>query len=122
MATALTAAELGTPPFNPFIILSHQRGYEVHLPGQKPTDLADTKLFGSADDRTSTQANKYYLNATNWPWALSFVEDFDYPSEGNNISKAYNYFLKWAQSAGSLNADWYKNNSGNRNDNFIYKH
>lgn len=119
LSSALTAAELGTAPFNPFIILSQQRGYEVHLPGQQPTDLADTKLFGSGDDRTSAAKNKYYLNGTNWPWALSFVEDFEYPAESNNISKVYTQFLKWAQSGGITNTDWYKNKDY-RNSDLIY--
>ena len=122
LASALTAAELGSGPFNPFIILSQQRGYEVHLPGKLPTDLADTKLFGTGDDRTSAAKAKYYLTANNWPWALSFVEDFEYPSEGNNISKVYNYFLKWAETGGMQNVDWYKNVSGNRKNDLIYKH
>jgi LruC domain-containing protein len=122
LSTALAAADLGTAPFNPFLILNQQRGYEVHLPGLKPTDKADTKLFGTSDDRTSAATNKYYLNQSNWPWALNFVEPFDYPTEGNNISKVYTYFLSWAQSGGATNADWYKNTTGNRNDNLIYKH
>ena len=122
LSTPLAAADLGIAPFNPFLILNQQRGYEVHLPGLKPTDKADTKLFGTLDDRTSAATNKYYLNQSNWPWALSFVEPFDYPTEGNNISKVYTYFLSWAQSGGATNTDWYKNTTGNRNDNLIYKH
>lgn len=122
LSTPLSAADLGTAPFNPFIICNQMRGYEVHLPGQKPTDKADTKVFGTADDITSPSKNIYYLNKSNGPWALSFTEPFDYPAEGNNISKVYNYFLQWAQSGGTLYIDWYKDLPGYRNNNLLYKH
>jgi len=122
LSTALTDAELGTAPFNPFLIARQQRDYEIHLPGQKPTDKANTSLFGTENDRTSAANSKYYLTATNWPWALSFTEDFEYPTESNNISTVYLQFLNWAQSGGVLYTDWYKNTgAGYRNESLIYK-
>jgi LruC domain-containing protein len=121
LSTALTDAEMGSAPFNPFLIANQKRGHEIHLPGQKPTDKADTQLFGTDNDRTSAANNKYYLNEANWPWALSFLEDFEYPAEGRNISNAYLQFLSWAQSGGIANTDWYKNTgAGFRNQSFIY--
>ncbi|MGP4854957.1 DUF4842 domain-containing protein, partial [Klebsiella pneumoniae] len=41
-------------PFNPFIISNLRRGFEVHLPGQLPTALADKTQFGQGIDATNT--------------------------------------------------------------------
>jgi hypothetical protein len=32
-----------------------------------------------------------------------------------NVTEAYNYFVRWANSGGTDNSDWYKDNPGNRN-------
>ncbi|PIQ33724.1 MAG: hypothetical protein COW63_04890, partial [Bacteroidetes bacterium CG18_big_fil_WC_8_21_14_2_50_41_14] len=37
-------------PYNPFIIVNKDRGTEVHLAGNQPTDLANTSLFGTWGD------------------------------------------------------------------------
>lgn len=117
----LTAAETGSGPYNPFLIGSQRRAYEVHLPGNKPTDKADTKLFGTGKDNSSASRNKYYLTASNWPWALSFVDKFEHPTESNSISRAYLNFLNWARNGGTTNTDWYTNKNGNRNAGLIFK-
>jgi len=120
-AGAMSDAEMGAAPYNPFLISNQRRGYEIHLPGNVPTDKADTKLFGTSDDNSKPASSRYYLNTENWPWAMSFTEDFEYPSEASNISKAYSYFLTWAKSGGVSNTDWYTNTSGNKNRQYIYK-
>ena len=117
----LAATELGTAPYNPFLIAGQRRGYEVHLPGNKPTDKADLKLFGTQMDRSSVTGNKYYLTSKNWPWAMGFVEPFDYPSETSKITAAYTNFQKWTGSAGATNTDWYLNKTGYRLPDLIYK-
>ncbi|AYL95169.1 LruC domain-containing protein [Mucilaginibacter celer] len=119
--TPLSAATLGTAPFNPFLISNQRRGYEVHLPNNMPTDLADKKLFGTLQDNSNAGLNSYYKTKNSWPWALNFVEQFDYPSEGSNIGKTYNYFLQWAKSGGTSHPDWYLGTSGNRNESMIYR-
>lgn len=118
--TPLSPATFGTAPFNPFLISNLRRSYEVHLPGNAQTDLANIKLFGTQQDYTHPTQGYYYKSKNAWPWALSFVEQFDYPVEGTSINKAYNYFLVWAQSGGTQYKDWYKNTSGYRNTSSIY--
>jgi hypothetical protein len=49
------------------------------------------------------------------PWAISFLHDFKVPKEKVNVTDAYNYFVRWANSGGTDNSDWYKDNLGNRN-------
>ncbi len=117
----LALADFGTAPFNPFIISNLRRGYEVHLPGNLPTDLANTKLFNTAQDYTHPSQNYYYKSQKAWPWGLNFAESFDYPSEGGAINNAYTHFLQWAQSGGTQYKDWYKDVSGYRNNNLIYR-
>ncbi len=116
----LSLSTFGTAPFNPFLISNLRRSYEIHLPGNLPTDLANIKLFSTQQDYTRPSQNYYYKSRNAWPWALSFVETFDYPIEGTAINKAYNHFLQWAQSGGTQYQDWYKNTAGYRNSNLIY--
>ncbi len=107
--------------FNPFLISNGRRGYEIHLPGYAPTDKADPKLFGTADDASVPSQGKYYVSTGNWPWALNYADQFTYPIEGVNISLAYPHFLDWASSAGSLFTDWYTNTgAGYRNNADLY--
>ena len=111
---------LGTAPYNPFAILKQQRGYEVHLPGKMPTDLADPSLFGTADDDTNLTTGKTYLTTNNLPWAIHLPESFAYPLEKNPINTAFLKFNQWATSNGNQFTDWYKNNAGYRNTAKIY--
>jgi LruC domain-containing protein len=108
---------VGNAPFNPFMICNMNRGYEVHLPGNAPTDKADRKLFKTEEDTSNPGSNRYYQTKDNWPWAINIAEPFAYPSEDSPINKAYLHFLEWASSGGSLYKDWYKNTTGGYRDN-----
>lgn len=106
---------------NPFLISNQRRGYEVHLPGFAPTDLADLKLLGTGDDDSKPSSNRYYVSKDNYPWALNFAQTIKYPLEGIAINKAYNYFFEWAKSGGTVYRDWYSNTaSGYRNADNLY--
>lgn len=119
--TPISQSSLGSAPFNPFAISNKRRNYEVHLPGQLPTDLADKSLLGTLQDASNASTNTYYLTKDNHPWALSFTVPFTYPIEGVDISKAYLHFLDWAKSGGTQYTDWYSNtSSGYRNTANLY--
>ncbi|WP_121201848.1 LruC domain-containing protein [Mucilaginibacter gracilis] len=102
--TSLTASLL-----NPFLISNERRGYEIHLPGYAPTDLVDSKLFGTQDDSSVPASGKYYLSKESLPWAISFNDQFIYPLETVKITDAYPHFAAWASSGGSSFTDWYSN-------------
>ena len=106
---------------NPFLISNQKRGAEVHLPGYKPTKLADLSLLGQGNDASNPSTGTYYVTKENYPWALNFTESFQYPTEGSAINDAYTYFFKWAASGGTVYKDWYSNtNSDYRNTKLIY--
>lgn len=105
----ISAATLGTAPFNPFVISNLKREVEVHLPGNAPTDKANAKLLGTGDDASNAGTGIYYVSKSNWPWAISLPSTFTYPLEGVKISDAYLHFLDWAKSGGISYTDWYSN-------------
>ncbi|MCJ8208627.1 LruC domain-containing protein [Mucilaginibacter sp. RS28] len=116
-----TPVTLDVTAFNPFLISDLRRGYEIHLPGFTPTDKANTALFGTDDDNSKPGSGRYYLSGDNWPWAMSFNTQFNYPIEQVNLKDAYPHFLDWASSGGSLFTDWYTNTgAGYRVNSNIY--
>jgi len=121
--TPVSIAELGTPPYNPFIIINGDRTKEVHLPDKPPTDKANQALFGTGDDNSNPATGRYYKTSTNLPWAFSIADKFQYPIEKIQVTDAYLKFAPWAESSGSLYPDWYKVNTPAYRDNTkIYTH
>jgi len=121
LSTPATMAQVGLPPFNPFIFVNGTRGREVHLPDQAPTDLASPAYFGQNDDTSDPLLNRYYKTSNNLPWAINIVERFDYPIEKAPIINAHLKFAPWAESNGTQYPDWYLNNPGYRNPANIYQ-
>lgn len=118
LTSPVPLSQLGSAPYNPFLIISQDRGREVHLPGYNPTSLAQTSLFGTADDN-SIQAG-YYKSKTSLPWAIHLPETFAYPKEKADIRKAHLHFKTWANSSGYSYMDWYRDLSGYRDYDKIY--
>jgi len=104
-------ADLLSAGFNPFIFTGRGRGYEIHLPGQQPTDLADATILGTGDD-TSDGVSAFYQTSNGMPWAMNFPNSFSYPFEQKRITTAYNHFLEWAESGGTQRAAWYLDQTG----------
>ncbi|QHT65880.1 LruC domain-containing protein [Rhodocytophaga rosea] len=119
--TALTMQELGSAPFNPFLIGDQKRGYEVHLPGYLPTSKADLSLFGTKDDASLVAEGIYYKTAEGMPFALHLpVGKFKYPVEMAAITQTHLKFTPWAISNGTTFADWYLDLPGYRDATKIY--
>ena len=119
--TPVNESQVGLPPYNSFIFANGDRSKEIHLPGDEPTDLANTQLFGTSGDATNFSTGFYYKTRNGLPWAINLTESFDFPKEANPIDEAYHHFAKWASSGGNSNKDWYRNLPNNRNSNKIYK-
>jgi len=118
----LSLATLGSPPYNPFIIIDKNRSVEVHLPDQPPTDKANQELFGTDDDDSDPLTGRYYKTANNLPWGLEITQKFDYVIEQVEINTAYLKFNPWAESIGASYPDWYLNETGYRDVSKIYSH
>jgi LruC domain-containing protein len=124
---AITYNELNIGNFNPFIIVGTTvngapgpRGREIHLPNYEPSDLFDTSYFGQSNDDSSPAEGRYFISTKNLPSAINIAEKFDWVTESQDITKAYNAFADWAQNGGTLYQDWYKNEIGYRNISLIY--
>ena len=120
MSTPQKPEDLGSFPYNPFIIINQQRGVEIHLPNQPPTDLANPDLLGTGDDKSDPKNDKYYIS-DGLPWGLNLPISFDYPLEKKSILNAYLHFRDWAESGGTLYPDWYLPTDGYQNLNLIYQ-
>lgn len=122
LAQPVPVSTIGTPPYNPFLIVNQERGHEVHMTDNPPTDKADPSLFGTGDDKSIIASGKYYKTAGNLPWAINLPEKFSYMIEKNQIVTGYLKFGAWAESGGASYPDWYKPLSGYRDNTKIYSH
>ena len=119
--TPIALSGFGTAPYNPFIVASGIRGKEIHLPANAPTDLADKSKFGTGDDDSNLGALKYYMSDNDLPWAINIPVQFAYPIEKQEISKAFLFFNRWAESKGTQYMDWYVDKAGYRDTSKIFK-
>jgi len=119
-ATPQSLSDLGSSPFNPFLIVDGVRGKEVHLPNNAPTSKADLKLLDSGDDDAKESTSRYYKSKNNLPWAINIPVQFAYPIEKAAITKAYPNFSVWAESNGASATAWYTNTAANRVSANIY--
>ncbi len=118
--SAKSYGEIGSVPYNPFMVISQDRGREVHLPGYAPTDLVDTDLFGTLDDNSDPDSNIYYRSRTALPWGIHLPESFDYPIEKADIRSGHLRFTDWSISYGYSYLDWYRSQNGYRNQSHLY--
>jgi LruC domain-containing protein len=118
---AQTVAQLGKAPYNPFLIIDGNREKEIHMSGYKPTDLANTKLFGQSQDASDPSKGWYYRSENNFVWMLEIPVSFDYMIEKNDLVKGYLHYAKWAESGGVEYPDWYLDKEGYRESSLIYK-
>ncbi len=113
-------ASIGTAPFNPFMFVDQERGKEIHMKDQPPTELVNPAYFGTGIDASNPAMSFYYRSTTNLCWAFEIPVDFDYPIETVDILQTYLHFAEWAQSSGVQYPDWYMDKPGYRNAANIY--
>ena len=104
---------------NPFIFIDGDRGREVHLSDFTPTSLANSAYFGTQDDDSDPANGRYYKNVSNLPWAINIIHDFVYLQEKVPVVYGYNRFAEWAESGGLQYTDWYKDQDGYRNNQYL---
>lgn len=116
----LRLQDIGNAPNNPFIFRTNNRGWEIHLPGYRPTDLADESKFGTGDDATHFETEHLYKTAKGLPWGMNLPVTFVYPIEKSPIIKAHLKFQQWAVSGGYSFMDWYEDHEGYRDPSRLY--
>ncbi|PXY40998.1 hypothetical protein DMB65_10530 [Flavobacterium cheongpyeongense] len=121
LVSPIDANTFGMAPYNPFIIVNKERGKEIHLANYAPTDLADRSYFGTSFDNSQQATGKYYKTKDNLPWAIDFASRFEYPIEKAKIDVSHLKFINWVLSNGAEYKNWYKNESGYRNNSNVYK-
>ena len=112
---------IGSVPYNPFMVISQDRGREVHLPGYQPTDLVDSSLFGTLDDNSDPEQGIYYRSKTSLPWGIHLPESFAYPVERADVRNGHLRFSDWSRSFGFSYLDWYRPQDGYRNESQLYR-
>lgn len=102
----VSVTDLGTIPFNPFLIVNGDRFREVHLPDLPPSSKGELYL-GTKDDYSDEELQRFYKTNRNLPWALNLYEGFVPPPETIPITIQYPRFITWANSGGTEQIDWY---------------
>ena len=120
-AVAVHYSELGTAPFNPFIVVNKNRSYEVHLINNPATSKVNTSLFYTEDDYSDLSRGKTYITSSGLPWVLEVSDSVEYPIEEVEITEAYSYFDDWAISGGSLWKEWFKDFTGYQNKDKLFR-
>lgn len=116
----VSLATLNPLIYNFFLFVNSIRGAEVHLPDRAPTSKAAASMLGTKDDTSNPSSGRYYRTSNNLPWAIEILETFDYTIEKAPIDEGHLKFVQWAESAGVLFPDWFRNNPGYRNAAKIY--
>ena len=110
----LTTAELGSAPFNPFLMVGRDRAHEIHLPNRARTSLGQLIV---PEQGVNADPDGDFETDNGLPWAIDIIHNFRVPKEKVPVNQAYNFFEQWATSGGSQFGDWYKDNPGYRNVN-----
>ncbi|MEA1877138.1 MAG: LruC domain-containing protein [Bacteroidota bacterium] len=118
--SGLSIKNLGNAPNNPFLFRTNDRGWEIHLPGYEPTDLADQNRFGTGDDATNPDYDYYYKTARGLPWGMNLPVSFVYTVEKVPINQGHLKFQQWATSGGYSFMDWYEDREGYRDNSKLY--
>ena len=101
----------------PFIYRQEgDKNWEVHIPMEAPTAKMNTSYFGKGDDRSNPDKGLYFVRQGNYPFAfylkgadISAFEEtiLKRENESKAIDKLFPDFLKWSNSNGETNQDWY---------------
>ncbi len=94
---------------NIFIITDRgSKRKEIHVAGYRPTQLANTELFGGNNDGSSLNEKKYYISyPDNLAWGIMVPTQFKWPLEYTQIQKAYSQFAGWVTTGGADNKKWW---------------
>ena len=102
----------------PFLYRKESNGkqWEVHIPGEAPTNKMNTSYFGKDNDCSNSSAKKYFVRKGDYPFAF-YMDNarIDYftdnilkrENESQPIDNFFPGFIEWSKSKGANNQDWY---------------
>lgn len=122
LVSPVSANTLGLPPYNAFIFTNKNRGNEVHLINEPPTDLANRSLLGTVHDKSNAATGRYYVTAENLPFAIDVAGPYEYTIEKAPITQGHLNFFNWGNSSGINSRDWYLPGSNKRDGTKIFQH
>lgn len=115
----VTPAELGSHPYDFFIVTQDDRSLAIHLKGKPNLAASVAGHFGSNDDDSNPGQNNYFATNSGLPWALHITRTIPHTFENEDFADAYPNFTQWAESDGTTNKDWFE--EANRNSELIYQ-
>ena len=93
---------------------NNERGWEVHLKHQAPTEAFDMNTLGTVDDASVPAQSEYYMTDNGLPFAIQVSETWQAPREEVDITEAYSEFADFAESSGATNRSWFTNPISNK--------
>ena len=102
----------------PFLYRKEDNGkqWEVHIPGEAPTNKMNKSYFGKGDDCSNPSAKKYFVRHGDYPFAF-YMDNarIDYftdnilkrANESKPIDTFFPEFIGWSKSNGKNYQDWY---------------
>lgn len=102
LTTALEASTIGTPPYDPYLLVIQRNGqeYDIHLPGSEAFTDRPAGLPGEAGSRSFMDGNGY-------PWIIEVPTNWRWPLERVDVDTAYSGFHTWRSSSGNSRRAWY---------------
>ncbi|MBK8814187.1 MAG: LruC domain-containing protein [Methylococcaceae bacterium] len=95
---SIPISSIGSAPFDPYLF-DQTSGYEIHLPGK--TALLTHSL-------TVVRKKTSFKDSNNFPFAMILPNDWVWPNEYVNMTKAYPQFIDYINSGNQTHQDWYK--------------
>lgn len=92
------------------------KNWEVHTSGREPSPKVNRSYFGTGDDLSRPDEGIYYVRSGNYPFALflngqqidKLGKLFDRSNEGMSLDQLFPKYVKWVETNGAENANWYK--------------
>lgn len=119
LITGIDAANAPSGVLDPFIYAvdgynhgqdvssQNERGWEVHLKNQSPTEAFNTQLYGVGMDASSAASGLYFTTSKGLPFAIQVSDSWQPPREKIDITDAYSQFADFAESNGLENSLWF---------------
>jgi hypothetical protein len=97
-----------TLEINPFLFMKDNKSHEIHKKGYSLTSRGAYPNLANYDNPVAIDfgSTPFMETTTGLPWAIEIKNTTKYPVEFCPITQAYSKFASWANSNGTVDADW----------------